>query len=626
MRDSVRRVPAPLAISGLLALVTVTAFWPVLGSDFTLYDDPSYVTDNAHVKAGLTWGGIVWAFSTPFTGIWHPLTWVSHMAVVQFFGLGPLPHHAVNLALHVVNTILLFIVFFRMTDAPWRSAFVAALFAIHPLHVESVAWVAERKDVLSGMFWILTIGAYVRYVRKPTWWSYLLVALGFVAGLMAKPMAVTLPFLLLVLDYWPLARWPAPVTLAALRPLVVEKLPLLVLSGMFSVVAYWAQWIEGNVADAQHVPIGGRLGNAVISYGRYLSRTFWPQDLAVFYPYQSGLDGQAAMLEALIVGTVLTGISVVVVVMSRRWRYPLVGWLWFLGTLVPVIGLVQFAQHAMADRYSYIPLIGLFVIVAWGASDLFAGRRLLRVAPAAAGCAVVGLLMALTWHQAHYWRDTVVLFEHALAVAPVNRVAHLQLGAAYARRGDLGAAIDHYSQALAMKPLSVEANNNFGIVLAQAGRFGDAEPRFLAALAIAPDDPRLHANLARVYRQQGAVAEAVTHYRVAARLDPDGWQVAYNLAWLLATTGDDRVRNPSEAIMLAERASSQTEHGHPNVLDTLAAAYAAAGRYQEAAEAARRAVRVASGRGQNGLARDIGARVRLYEAGQPYRTPLARPS
>lgn len=613
-----------LFIVAALIAATLVAFSPAMTHEFLLYDDIDYVSENVAVKAGLSWQGAVWAFTTTHTGNWHPLTWLSHMLGVQLVGLDPHLHHLINLVLHALNSALLFLVLNAMTKRMWPSAVVAALFAIHPLHVESVAWIAERKDVLSTLFWILTMSAYRRYARDPSVSRYAPVLLFFSLGLLAKPMLVTLPAVLLLLDYWPLGRLVGSGAVP-LRSLLWEKVPLVAIAVGSSVVTFWAQRTGGNVAEVDHVPIGVRLANALVSYATYLEKTIWPQDLAAFYPHPIGLAGGISSWRVAVAGLLVLGITSVVLLAARRHRYAAVGWLWYLGTLVPVIGLVQVGQQAMADRYTYVPLIGIFIVIAWGAADLLEGGRSSRVVLTITGVGVVTVLSVLTWRQVHYWRDTITLFEHALAVAPANRVAHLQLGAAYARTGRLDEAVAQYSTALAMHPQSVEANNNLGVVLAQAGRANEAASRFREALTLAPNDARLHANLARAYRQQGVVADAVAHYRDAARLDPDAWQVAYNLAWLLATD-DERGRHSSEAIVLAERADRQTGHAHPNVLDTLAAVYADAGRYQDATDVAQQAVRAALARGQDGLAQEIQARIRLYQAGQPFRVRRGAPS
>jgi Tfp pilus assembly protein PilF len=614
-----------LVVAVILITVTCAVFSPVLTHQFILYDDTSYVTENAVVGAGLTWRGVTWAFTTTFTGNWHPLTWLSHMADVQLFGMVPRWHHLMNLVLHLINTALLFVVLRAMTGALWRSAAVAALFALHPLHVESVAWVAERKDVLSTMFWMLAVAAYVRYVRDPRAARSVLVALALMLGLLAKPMVVTLPFVLLLLDYWPLERLDrSSISWARVRSLVSEKIPLFILAVLASAVTLYAQRAGGNVADVEHLSVSTRVSNTLVAYAGYLEKTLWPRDLSAFYPHPATMPGGLSWWEVGASGVVVLAISGLVLWGGVRRRYLLVGWLWFLGTLVPVIGLVQVGQQGTADRYTYIPLIGLFIAVVWGLSDLVEGKPSRRRALGVVGAGVLAMAAVIAWIQVGYWRDTVTLFEHAVQVTGANRVAHLQLGAAYARQGRYDDAAAQYRAALAIKARSVEANNNLGIVLAQAGRPDEAAASFRAALDISPDDARLHANLARTLRQMGAIPEALHHYREALRLDPLAWDVAMNLAWILATDADAAVRKSDEAIALAEGASRRTGRS-PRALDTLAAAYAAAGRYDEAVVTAERALSAALGAGDQRSAADIDGRIRLYQSRQPYRVVRTPP-
>lgn len=611
-----------LDLAAMLAVLLVTAavYSPVWNHDFVLYDDTNYVSDNQVVKAGITWRGVVWAFSTTFMGSWHPLTWLSHMADVELFGVAARWHHLANVFLHLVNTVLLFLALRTLTGARWRSAAVAALFALHPLHVESVAWIAERKDVLSALFWMLAMIAYARYVATPSATRYGLVVLAFVLGLLAKPMVVTLPFVLLLLDYWPLDRFNrSEPRFASLRALVWEKVPLFALAAGMSAVTVYAQRVDGNVAELEHVSMAARLANTVVAYLDYIEKTVWPRDLAVFYPHPATVPGGLSWWHVAGSGALLLAISGLILWGGRRRRYLSVGWCWFLGTLVPVIGLVQIGQQGMADRYTYLPLIGLFIAVVWGLSDLVEGEPARRRAVVAVGAGMLATAAVLTWMQVRHWRDTVTLFEHAVRVTGPNRVAHLQLGAAYARQGRYDDAASQYRAALVINARSVEANNNLGIVLAQAGRPGEAAASFLLALEINPNDARLHANLARALRQTGAVAEAVGHYRDAVRLDPFAWEVAMTLAWLVATDADAAVRNPGEAVTLAEEVNRRTGRSHPRALDTLAAAYAAAGRYDEAAETAERALSAALEAGDRRFAAAIDGRVKLYQLRRPYR-------
>jgi hypothetical protein len=392
-----------LCIYLTLALATLAVFWQVLGHDFVNYDDPDYVYRNPNVQSGITLSSIKWAFTTGHAANWHPLTWLSHMLDWQLFGDNPGWHHLTNLFLHIANTLLLFAVLKRMTNALWRSAFVAAAFALHPLHVESVAWVAERKDVLSTLFWMLTIAAYLRYLERPGTGRYLLTLLIFALGLMAKPMLVTLPFVLLLLDYWPLGRFQFGQIVKSVgqqsrkslnafshwklsRHLLLEKVPLFALSAISSIVTFLVQRTAGAVTSVETLPLKLRIANTFVSYLTYIQKMVWPSRLAMFYPYPDKTD---LIWQTVVFALLLLIISLGVIWLMRRRRYLLTGWLWYLGTLVPVIGLVQVGDQALADRYTYVPLTGLFIIIAWGVPDLIAKWRFRKHALAASAIAVL---------------------------------------------------------------------------------------------------------------------------------------------------------------------------------------------------------------------------------------------
>ncbi len=455
-----------LIVCLLLLSVTLAVYWQIGDHQFTNYDDTLYVTDNPHVKPGLAGGSVIWAFTATEEANWHPLTWLSHMVDCQLFGLRPRGHFLTSLFLHLANVLLLFAVLKRMTGALWRSAFVSALFALHPLHVESVAWVAERKDVLSTLFWLLTMLAYARYVERPTRARYVLTLVAFTLGLMAKPMLVTLPFVLLLLDYWPLDRMayggkgddPPKRTRKRthsceqrlpLSRLVWEKIPFFALAAISSVVTFSFQQRAGAMADMEIFPLSSRIANALVSYLRYMGKIIWPSDLAVLYPHPgTSLPlwwGAAA-------GLALLGLSILVVLVIRRRPYLAVGWLWYVGTLVPVIGLVQVGVQAYADRYTYVPLIGLFIMIAWGVPDLVGRWAQTRTVLAVLAATALAALTACTWIQLGYWKDSVSLFTHTLQVTTKNYVAHNNLGNALADRGEVEAAISQYTEALRIKP------------------------------------------------------------------------------------------------------------------------------------------------------------------------------
>ncbi len=438
----------PLLLGAALALLTLAAYLPTLHNGFVNLDDGLYVTGNPHVQQGITGASVAWALTANVANNWHPLTLLSHLLDCQLFGLDAAGHHAMSLLLHLANVLLLFAVLRRLTGAVWRSAAVAALFAVHPAHVESVAWVAERKDVLSALFWLLAMAAYGRYARHPSLDRYLLVALAMALGLAAKPMVVTLPFALLLLDVWPLERlglgW---------KRLTVEKLPLLALSAASSLVTLRYQ--RTSLAPLGLDPWSLRLANAAVSYAAYLGKLLLPRNLAVFYPIPLAIPaGKVAAAAALL--AILTALAVRT---ARKAPWLLVGWLWFLGTLVPVIGLVQVGRQAMADRYTYIPSIGLFVAIVWGIAGLIgeSSRRRAIIYKATAAAVAIALLAAGTWMQAGTWRDSVALYRHALAVTRDNYVAHLGLAKALVAKGDGAGAAEQYRAALALRPGLIEA-------------------------------------------------------------------------------------------------------------------------------------------------------------------------
>lgn len=640
-----------LVALGLLLAVAVLVVYSQVGRfEFTNYDDPDYAANNRYVRMGLTWESVRWAFHNPFA--WHPLTWLSHLVDGQLFGVNPGAHHWVNVGFHAANTLLLFLALWRLTGAEGRSAFVAALFALHPLHVESVAWVAERKDVLSGFFWMLTLLAYARYAERPGPWRYVWVLLCFTLGLMAKPMVVTLPFVLLLLDYWPLERFrpatvsagtdgtPGTASAVASGPrsvapstswarLVLEKLPLLALAAAASAVTvfYLRSW---GKLDMELYPATARLANALVSYARYLGKTVLPEDLSVIYPHPGVWPWWAVTGACLL----LSLTTMVAVIGARRLPYLLVGWLWFLGTLVPVLGLVQMNPQAMADRYTYLPLIGLFVALAWGGTEL--AGRLACPKPVWAGiglCVLLGCAL-VTRHQLQHWQDSTALFSHAVAVTRDNPRAQYNLGQSLSTlaqtllaRGQavegqalLERSIPHYEEALRVMPDYPEALNNLGLTLATLGRIREAtnyyatalrlNPKndaahynyamalgrlgqpaaaadhFERALRLDPQNPLTHCGLAQVLELQGRPAEALGHYREAIRVHPGYAEAHFGLGRLLTSQGqlDAAIEHLSEAARLSPN--------WPDAQANLGIAFAAAGRTREALGPYREALRL----------------------------------
>jgi protein O-mannosyl-transferase len=512
----VTRHPLPLALAIVAAVAIV--FAPVARHGFVNFDDPQYVSENPFISDGLTLRGISWAFTTGYAGNWHPLTWISHMLDVQVFGLSAGAHHVMNVVLHTASALLLFLLLYRMTSAIGRSWFVAALFAVHPLHVESVAWIAERKDVLSALFWMLTIWAYVRYVHRPAVATYSLVGVLFALGLMAKPMLVTLPVTLLLLDVWPLRRTNA-------LELIREKVPLFALAVASSAVTFIVQQQAGAVKELASLPVGRRVANALVAYVSYIGKALWPTNLAAIYSYPDSIAGwQVAVAIAML--AIVTWLAVRV---RRGYPYVLVGWLWYLVTLIPVIGLIQVGSQPIADRYTYVPLIGLFIIVAWGVPEILARRRVTTPVLATAAVVVVAACVVAARAQVYHWRSSVALWQHAVSVTTDNYRAQGNLGHALAAEGRLDEAIQHYSEAVRIRPGYAEAHNNLGLALARQGRIEEAIPHYTEALRLLPDYFEAQSNLGAALAGSGRYADAITHFSIAVRLQPDHAQARHNL-------------------------------------------------------------------------------------------------
>jgi tetratricopeptide (TPR) repeat protein len=520
-----------------LSISTALAYLPVRRAQFIKFDDPDYVTNNPVVQDGLTRAGVAWAFTTTRASNWHPVTWLSHMLDCSLFGVDPVGPHLVNVGLHIANAALLFAVLRVTTGDRFPSALTAFLFALHPAHVESVAWVSERKDVLSTVFWLVTVWMYVGWTQRGGWARYGAMALVFCLGLMSKPMLVTLPFTLLLLDVWPLRRLAlgAPgLFLLDLRGLVVEKLPLFALVLALSVVTVWVQHGGGAVSSLDQVPLSFRATNAVVAYARYLSLLFWPVDLCVFYPLPPGWP-TASVVAA---GGALLAVTALVVVARGRTPYLLVGWLFFLGTLVPVLGLVQVGSQSIADRYTYVPFIGLFVMIAWGTNEVARRSPFGRAARWAVGMAVVGVLTRMTYHQAAVWADNRTLFRHALSVSRVfNTHAHFEVGVELLKDGDRSGAKRHFTTILGMIPSDPNAHAGLGTVLAQEGEMDLAVRHFERALEADSGHVDARLNLAQLLADRGEVSLAMNHFREALRIDPTNSVANYRLGRLLVKAG-----------------------------------------------------------------------------------------
>jgi tetratricopeptide (TPR) repeat protein len=637
----------------LLAAITLVVYAQVRTHEFVNFDDYIYVVDNPNMKDGLDAASIARAF-VPYAAYWIPLTWLSLLVDRQIYGLDPTGYLLTNVALHLLNTILLYFLLARMTRAPWRSAFVAAVFAVHPLHVESVAWVTERKDVLSVFFGMLTLHVHVWRARKPSFGRGILVAVPFVLALLSKPSLVTLPVVLLLLDYWPLGRFrldggrpfsPG----SSLRRALTEKIPLFVMSVAVGAVAIATQAAMGGMEMSSRISTLTRIVNAFGSFLEYLATTFWPSGLAVVYPMPLEMPTpEPAILGAAIL--VLATLAVLSRAASRPWLA--VGWLWFLVTLAPVSGFLHVGVQARADRFMYVPLIGLSILVTWLAADLVGRSAAGQVAAAVAGSVVVAALAAVAYRQAAYWHDTVTLFERAVAVTHENYFAHNRLAEQYKSQLRLDQAEAEYAETIRIDPgwvtpqlqlasmkeamgdlrtasimrdaaAHADANPDLaagflGVAWMQAGRFRFARPLLERAVAAHPEHLGTQNALGIVLSGLGDARGALEHFNAAMRLDPDHPATATNRAWLLATSPDDTVRNPEEAVRVAEAGLVVADRLEFLLLDGLAAAHAAAGRFDQAITVSARAAELAAQRGDPARAAEIQRRIDLYRQGRAF--------
>jgi len=591
--------PAPratiLGVSIFLMAITWLVFGETLRHPSINFDDQEYVFENPKINTGLTSTGVLWAFTHSHAENWHPLTSISHMLDCQLFGLQAGWHHFTNVLLHTIAVILLFLVFREMTGALWRSAFVAAVFAIHPLRVESVAWIAERKDVLSGVFFMLTLGAYVRYVREPSSIRYLIVAVLFGLGLMTKSMLVTLPFVLLVLDYWPLGRF-AHVSPAEPKPkngfgrwwghrsiptrLILEKIPLIALSAASSIITLFAQ--KRAAISVESLPLVWRMKNAFVSYVAYMWQMVCPIRLALVYPHP---EYRLSLWEVALAIAFLTGVTAVVVAFRRKHPYLITGWLWYVGMLVPVIGIVQVGAQARADRYTYLPQIGLYLIATWTIADLSVAWRCRRQILGVAAAIVIAGLAWLAWIQNTYWRDSEALWTRTLAVTSHNDVAHASLADLLLRRDRIDEAISHSEEALRIHSRNGSAHNTLAFGLFRTGR----------------------------------VDEAVAHWKESLKIRPDDMNAQAYLAWALATCPDASLRDGAKAVELAKKVLEHDGHADVVVLRTLAAGYAESGRFSEAIKTAQQALQVAITQDNSALIWDLQSNISNYQRNRPLR-------
>ena len=601
-----------------LAVLTWLVFGQTLRHDFVNYDDSRYVYQNTRITSGLNIAGIAWAFTHTHTENWHPLTTITHMLDCQLHGLKAGWHHFTNVLLHALAVILLFVALQQMTGALWRSAFVAAVFALHPLHVESVAWIAERKDVLSAVFFMLTLLTYFYYTRTLSTSRYLAVALVIASGLMSKAMLVTLPFVLLLLDYWPLRRYKCQPSSAGRQvlQLAIEKIPLLALSAVSSSVTFLAQ--RGAIGWTEQLPVSTRISNAMVSYIIYIRQMFWPAKLAVFYPHPENRLPTWQITLALIF---LIGITATAFVLRKKAPYFITGWLWYLGMLVPVIGLVQVGWQGHADRYTYLPQIGLYIAVTWGVVDLTQRWRFQRMVLGAAAVVVAGALSWRAWLQTSYWQDSETLFTHALAVTSNNDVALNNLGITFLDKGQLDEAISRLQAAIDLRPENGPAHDNLAKALLKKGQVAEAMVHYRKFLEIEPANVEARNTLGTALIQQGKFTEAIDQWEKALAIQPENGNAASNLSWVFATCPEESIRNGERAVELAEKALRISGGRIPMIYRVLAAAYAENGQFSQAIESAQRGADLANSQGNPGLAAELQSNIVLYQAGTPLRDP-----
>ncbi|MGD0551369.1 MAG: tetratricopeptide repeat protein [Sedimentisphaerales bacterium] len=676
-------------ISISLVAATLAAYEPIRHNGFVNYDDSGYITENPNVTGGITQQSFKWALTTLYAANWHPLTWLSHMADCRISGLNPLGHHFVSVAIHIANTLLLFWILKNITGTIWAGAFVAAVFALHPLQVESVAWAAERKTVLSGLFWLLTMAAYIHYARKPGFGRYMLLLFVFGLCIMTKPTVVTLPLVLLLLDYWPLERIRRGQSVAATSKsaiwLIAEKTPLLAMSAALSVITIIAQKGGKAVISLDIIPLDTRIANVFSSYIKYIGKLVWPSGLAVFYPPSYPAIPKTTTAVYILLFILITAISIYI---GRHRKYMAVGWLWFVGTLVPMIGLVQAGFQVMANRYMYLSMLGLLIIIALAVKELIAKHPRLKTIVAIMGVISLSCLLVLTRMQVRHWQNSITLFEYALKTTKNNPVIetyygcalfyeagrldeaekHLSnavrisptfakalsnLGRVYIEQGKTNEAIScftnllrqnensaetHYDLALSLgmqkkydeaikhlaKTLEIEPNypdahNRTGIALMAIGKPDEAIKYFDEALRINKDKSEVYGNLGTAYMRLDKYGPGIYNFNKAIEQKPDSIVNLNRLAWALATVEDTSLRDANKAIEAAGRACELTGNNDAEYLDTLAVTYAAAGRFEEAKATAKKALSIVKSSDREDLAGEIQERIKLYEAGQPYR-------
>jgi tetratricopeptide (TPR) repeat protein len=608
-----------------IVVATLVAYEPIRHNYFVSYDDDLYMKNPA-VTGGITHDSIILAFTKLYAANWHPLTWLSHMLDYRLFGLNPTGHHLVSVAIHIVNALLLFWILTNITGTMWASAFIAAVFALHPLQVESVAWIAERKTVLSGLFWFLTMAAYIHYVRKPGFGRYLAVLLVFGLCIMTKPIVITLPLVLLLLDYWPLERIRGRKTEdrrqrtqdrgqysggASTGRLIAEKIPLLAMSAILGVLTVIAQQSGGAIGTLDKVPLDHRIANAFVSYVKYIGKLVWPSDLAVFYPpSHSNLLNTTTVICAFI----FIVISTMSIYIGRRKKYIAVGWLWFVGTLVPMIGLVQVGDQAMANRYMYLPMLGLLIIIAMAGKELIAKLPQLKTIAAITAVTAILSLLILTQMQVRHWRNSITLFEYALSVTEDNAITENSYACALFNEDRLDEAEQHFGNTLRINPGFDTALIHLARIYLKEGRYNEAVSIYEELIKRNYKTAELYYNLAMALGMQEKYDDSIKYFNKSLELNPSDPDTHKQLGITLLAAG-----KTNEAIGHAKRACELTGNKDAECLDTLASGFAAAGRFAEAKATAERALKLARETGQEDLAGAIENRIKLYEAGQPYR-------
>ncbi len=601
---------------------TLVAYEPIRHNGFVSYDDTGYIIENSHVNSGLTRDGIIWAFTHPHFNMWHPLTTISHMLDYELFGLNPTGHHLVSVAIHIVNALLVFGIFRNLDGTMWLIAFIAGVFALHPIQVESVAWASERKTVMSGLFWLLTMAAYIHYARKPGFSRYLVVLLVFGLCIMTKPTVITLPLALLLLDYWPLERIRGRKTEdrrqktqdrgeASTGWLILEKIPLLAMSAILGVLTVIAQKTGGAISTLDKVPLDSRIANAFVSYVKYIGKLVWPSDMAVFYPHSHSNLLNATTLICAFLFIVISAISVYI---GRRKKYIVVGWLWFAGTLVPMIGLVQSGEQAMANRYMYLPMLGLLIIIAIAGKELIGKLPQLKTIAAITGVTAILTLLILTQMQVRHWRNSISLFEYALSVTEDNAITENSYACALFNDGRLDEAEKHFGNALRIDPEYDPPLPHLARIYLKEGRYNEAVSIYEELIKRNYKTAELYYNLAMALGKQEKYNDSIKYFNNSLELNPSDPDTNKQMGITLLAAG-----KTNEAIKYAKLACELTGDRDTECLDALASAFAAAGRFAEAKATAEKALKLARESGQNDLAGAIENRIKLYEAGQPYR-------